>query len=382
MKVFVIAGENSGDALGASLMKSLTAKTDGAIEFRGVGGPEMQAQGLSSLFPMTDLAVMGVFEVLPRLRLLLKRMNQTAHAIEREKPDVVVTIDAPDFCFRVVKKLRKRHNQVPVVHYVAPSVWAWRAGRAEKVAKFLDHLLCLLPFEPPYFHKEGLDATFVGHPVVTGNLDAGDGPSFRTHHAIDPEAPLLCLLPGSRTGEVTRLLGVFGETASRLATQYPKLSVVIPSVDHLKTHIEEMTSSWTMPVTVVGPAQKADAFAASTIAIAASGTVTLELAMAKLPHVIGYRMNALTAMLARRLIKTPFVNLINICLGREAVPELLLENCTADNLAHELSRLMDDEALRNQQIDAATAALNALGYGGPSPGDLAADVVIKTARNA
>ena len=146
MKVFVIAGENSGDALGASLMKSLTHKTGGDVEYCGVGGPEMEAQGLKSLFPMTDLAVMGVFEVLPRLRLLLKRMSETAHAIELEKPDVVVTIDAPDFCFRVIKKLRKRHNAVPVVHYVAPSVWAWRSGRARKVSKFLDHLLCLLPF--------------------------------------------------------------------------------------------------------------------------------------------------------------------------------------------------------------------------------------------
>lgn len=382
MKVFLIAGEHSGDALGASVMKSLTAKLGDDVTYTGVGGPEMEAEGLKSLFPMTDLAVMGVFEVLPRLRLLLKRMNETAHAIELEKPDVVVTIDAPDFCFRVIKKLRKRHNDVPVVHYVAPSVWAWRAGRAEKVAKFLDHLLCLLPFEPPYFHKEGLKATFVGHPVVTGNLHEGDGVGFRERHGIAQEASVLCLLPGSRTGEVTRLLGVFGETAERLATQYPGLSVVIPAVDHLKDHIENITAFWSMPVTVVGPGEKGDAFAASTIAIAASGTVTLELAMAKLPHVIGYRMNALTAMLARRLIKTPYVNLINICLGREAVPELLLENCTADNLARELGRLMDDADARGAQIAAAEAALKELGLGGPAPGDLAADVVIKTARNA
>ena len=382
MKVFVIAGENSGDALGASLMKSLASKTSGDVECCGVGGPEMEAQGLNSLFPMTDLAVMGVFEVLPRLRLLLKRMSETVRAIEQEQPDVVVTIDAPDFCFRVIKKLRKRHNTVPVVHYVAPSVWAWRSGRARKVSKFLDHLLCLLPFEPPYFHKEGLDATFVGHPVVTGNLGAGDGSAFRERHSIDEQTPVLCLLPGSRSGEVTRLLDVFGDTAQRLSAQHPGLTIVIPSVEHLKAHIEEITSAWSMPVVVVGQDEKGDAFAGSTIAIAASGTVTLELAMAKLPHVIGYRMNALTAMLARRLIKTPYVNLINICLGREAVPELLLENCTADNLARELSRLVDDENARNQQIEAAEAALKQLGYGGPAPGDLAADVVIKTARKA
>jgi len=179
--VFLVAGEHSGDALGASVMGALSANLKGRVKFAGVGGPDMQRAGLDTLFPMDDLAVMGVFEVLPRLPLLLKRINETANAVERLKPDVLLTIDAPDFCFRVIKKLKARGVKVPVVHFVAPSVWAWRPGRAKKVAGFLDHLLCLLPFEPPYFEREGLKATFVGHPVVSSDIGNGDGQIGRAH---------------------------------------------------------------------------------------------------------------------------------------------------------------------------------------------------------
>ncbi|MCW8915814.1 MAG: lipid-A-disaccharide synthase [Magnetovibrio sp.] len=377
LKVFLIAGENSGDALGSSLMKSLSAKIDGNIQYFGVGGPEMSAQGLDSLFPMTDLAVMGVFEVLPRLPNLLKRMSEAADAIDALKPDMVITIDAPDFCFRVIKKLRKRGNHVPVVHYVAPTVWAWRPGRAAKVAKFLDHLLCLLPFEPPYFHREGLDATFVGHPVVTGSLGQGDGAAFRVRHRIEVDTPVLCVLPGSRQGEVTRLLDVFGEATERLSSQYPGLRIVIPAVSHLQDHIRQTVAAWDVSTIVVGQDEKADAYAASNVGLAASGTVTLELAMAKLPHIIGYRVNALTAFIGKMLIKTPYANLINICLGREVVPEFIMETCTADNLARELARLLDDEGARSAQLSAAQDALMQLGLGGPAPGDRAAEVVLK-----
>ena len=343
--VFLIAGENSGDALGASLMGALKAKTGGDVDFAGVGGPEMQAQGLTSLFAMQDLAVMGVFEVLPRLPQLLKRMTQTADEVERLAPDVVVSIDAPDFCFRVIKKLKARGVQVPIVHYVAPSVWAWRAGRAAKVAGFLDHLMCLLPFEPPYFHREGLDATFVGHPVVTQTFEPSQGVDFRQRHNIVPDAPVLCVLPGSRSGEVSRLLAVFEQAVHRLSAQFPGLTVVVPAVSHVAEHIRRVVSSWPTPTLVVGADEKNAAFCASDVALAASGTVTLELAMAGVPHVIGYRVNTLTAFVGKMLIKTPYANLINICLGREAVPEFIQENCTPDNLAREVARLLDDEGL-------------------------------------
>jgi len=374
--VFLIAGENSGDALGASLMAALKAKTDDNVEFAGVGGPEMTTQGLASLFAMQDLAVMGVFEVMPRLPLLLKRMRQTADEVERREPDVVVSIDAPDFCFRVIKKLKARGVQAPIVHYVAPTVWAWRAGRAAKVAKFLDHLLCLLPFEPPYFHREGLDATFVGHPVVTQTFEASQGVDFRQRHDIEPTAPLLCVLPGSRMGEVSRLLAVFEQAVQRLSVQFPGLSVVIPAVSHVSEHIRATVSTWSTPTLVVDADEKKAAFSASDAALAASGTVTLELAMAGLPHVIGYRVNALTAFVGKLLIKTPYANLINICLGREAVPEFIQEQCTPDNLAREVARLLDDEGARAAQCAEAGEALAQLGQGGPSPGERAADVVL------
>ncbi len=374
--VFMVAGENSGDLLGAAVMDALHAKLDGRVRFAGVGGPQMSALGLDSLFPMQDLAVMGVFEVLPRLPLLLKRIKETADAVERLKPDVLVTIDAPDFCFRVIKKLKARGADVPVVHFVAPSVWAWRAGRAKKVAKFLDHLLCLLPFEPPYFEREGLKATCVGHPVVASAIGDGDGAAFRARHSIADDAPVLCVLPGSRTGEVERLAPVFGETVAKLAAQFPGLHIVMPVVAHLEERLRAATHDWSAPVTIVGATEKADAFACADAALAASGTVALELAMAGLPNVIAYRLNALTAFLARRMLKTRYVNLINIILDREAVPELLQENCTPENLAREVARLFDQPAARAAQKSAAYEALKQLGLGGPPPGARAAEVVL------
>lgn len=374
--VFVVAGEHSGDALGASVMTALSAKLAGQVRYAGVGGPDMQAAGLDSLFPMEDLAVMGVFEILPRLPLLLKRIKQTADEVERLKPAVLLTIDAPDFCFRVIKRLKARGIQVPVVHFVAPSVWAWRPGRAKKVAQFLDHLLCLLPFEPPYFEREGLKATFVGHPVVSSAIGNGDGPSFRARHGIAGEAPVLCVLPGSRSGEVDRLLPVFGETVAKLASQFPGLHVVTPAVPHLESRVQAATRAWPVPTTVVGANQKADAFAAADAALAASGTVALELAMAALPNVIAYKVHPLTAFVAKHLLTTRFANLINIILDREAVPELIQENCTPENLAREVARLLDNRQACDLQRAAAFEAIKQLGFGGPPPGERAAEVVL------
>lgn len=374
--VFVVAGEHSGDSLGASVMAALSSKLDGRVRYAGVGGPGMQAAGLETLFPMEDLAVMGVFEILPRLPLLLNRIKYTTDEVERLKPAVLLTIDAPDFCFRVIKRLKARGVQLPVVHFVAPSVWAWRPGRAKKVAKFLDHLLCLLPFEPPYFEREGLKATFVGHPVVSSAIGNGDGPSFRARHGIDAEAPLLCVLPGSRSGEVARLLPVFGETVAKLATQFPGLHVVMPAVPHLESRVLAATRAWPVSTVVVGANQKADAFAAADAALAASGTVALELAMAALPNVIAYKVHPLTAFLAKHLLTTRFANLINIILDREAVPELIQENCTPDNLAREVARLLDNPHARDLQRAAAFEALKQLGFGGAPPGERAAEVVL------
>jgi lipid-A-disaccharide synthase len=234
----------------------------------------------------------------------------------------------------------------------------------------------LLPFEPPYFHAVGLAATFVGHPVVTRQIDDAGGAAFRARHAIGAETKVICVLPGSRSGEVERLLEVFGDTMQRLHTQIPDLAVVIPAVAHLHDTISQTVSTWSVPTHVVGQDEKADAYVASDAALAASGTVTLELAMAGVVHVIGYRVNALTAFLGRLLIKSPYANLINICLHREAVPEFIQDQCTADNLAPELERLLVDDGARAAQRHSALEALTQLGLGGPPPGERAADVVL------
>lgn len=372
--IYLIAGEASGDILGARLMASLREK-NGAVRFAGIGGPKMTWQGMKSLFPMDELSLMGLAEIIPHIPKLLRRIKQTADDIGARKPDVLVTIDAPGFCFRVAKKLTGKG--IKRVHYVAPSVWAWKPGRAKKVAAFLDHLLTLLPFEPPYFEKEGLATTFVGHSVVEGLADKGDGEDFRKRHNIDTHAPLMLVLPGSRKGEVERLLPIFCQTAIELSRSHPDLKIVIPALVTRRQQIEATLKPWPIEALIVeGDEEKFDAFAAADVALAASGTVALELAMAGTPSVIGYRVNALTAWIVRRLIKTPYVNLINVVLGREAVPELLQDKCRPDLLAESLSTLLDDENVAGEQTKAAAEALKQLGRGGPSPSGRAADTVL------
>ncbi|WP_316976357.1 lipid-A-disaccharide synthase [Shumkonia mesophila] len=373
--VFLVAGEPSGDALGARLMAALKARTGGAVRFAGVGGEGMADQGLDSLFPMAELSVMGVAEVLPRLPRILRRLAETARAARRLRPAAVVTIDAPDFCFRLAKRLRGAG--IPLIHYVAPSVWAWRPGRARKIAGFLDHLLALLPFEPPYFEREGLACTFVGHPVVESGADLGDGRRFRERHGIAAGAPLVCVLPGSRRSETARLLPVFAQAVAGLRANRPDLRAVVPVIGAVADEVARAAAGWPVPATVVhGRADKIDAFAAADVALAASGTVALELAMAETPAVIAYRVNPLTAWLARRLVRVPYANLVNLVLDRPAVPELIQEDCRPERLTAALDALFVDEAARRAQVEAGREALTRLGRGGPSPGERAAAVVL------
>lgn len=373
--VFLIAGEPSGDALGARLMAALKTKTDNRVRFAGIGGPAMIGQGMESLFPMQELAVMGLAEVLPRIFQLKRRIDETVATVKGARPDVLVTIDAPDFCLRVAKRLKGQG--VALVHYVAPSVWAWRPGRARKVAAFLDHLMTLLPFEPPYFSREGLAATFVGHPVLESGADRGDGPEFRKSHGIAPSAPLLVLLPGSRRGEISRLVGIFGEAFAALRQAKPGLVGVLPTVDAVRADVEATVAGWTVkPIVVTGEAEKFAAFAAADAALAASGTVALELAMARTPMVVAYKMNPATAWLARRLIRVRFVTLLNLVLDRAAVPELLQNDCVPGKLTAAVARLLDDPAARAEQVAATTEALAALKPEGALPSEKAAEVVL------
>jgi len=379
--VFVVAGEPSGDALGARLLSALRDRHGDALEAAGVGGERMEAEGLRSLFPMSDIALMGVAEVLPRLPLVLRRIRETADRVVAARPDVLVTIDAPDFCLRVAR--RARAAGIPAVHWVAPTVWAWRPGRARRMARSVDHLMCLFPFEPPYFEREGLPATFVGHPVVEGGAGRGDGARFRAAHGVPPDAPVLAVLPGSRRGEVGRLLPVFRDALARLAAERPGLVAAVPTVATVEDMVRAAARDWPVPAAVVrGEEAKHDAFAAAAAAMACSGTVALELALAGLPGVVAYRASPVTAAIVRRMIRVRFANLVNIMHDREAVPELLQERATGANLAEAVGRLLDDaSAVDAQRADLASVAAW-LGRGGPPPGERAAGVVEAVAGRA
>lgn len=374
--VFLVAGEPSGDALGQRLMAALKKKTQGKIRFAGVGGDKMAAEGLVSLFPMREIAVMGLLEVVPRLFNILARVDETAERAERLNPDAVVTVDSPDFNFRVARRLKGLG--FPLIHYVAPTVWAWRPGRARKIARFLNHLMALLPFEPQYFEREGLACTFVGHPVLESGAGRGDGRAFRAHHGIAPDATVLCVLPGSRRSETDELLAPLGDAVRRIARAVPGLRIVVPTLALVADKVHSAVAAWPDTVVVEGEEAKFDAFAAANFALAASGTVSLELAMAGTPHAVAYRVNPATAWIARRLIRVRFVNLVNLVLDRAAVPELLQGACTGETLAEAALSLLRDASARAAQQDAFADALRRLGREEGAPSERAADVVLAT----
>lgn len=387
LRVGLLAGEPSGDVLGASLMRALRDETGGKVEFLGTGGALMEAEGLHSLFPVADMAVMGLVELLPKARFLLGRIDQAARFMQAEQPDVLVTIDSPGYTKRVMARLAGRN--FPIVHYVAPTVWAWRPGRARRLAQLCNHLLVLLPFEPPYFEVVGLPTTFVGHPAVEAiaavrKIEAiadAEGRGFRQRHGIATDARLLVLMPGSRRGEVTRLLPVFSEALALLKTQGQKLHLLIPTVETVSELVRAAASSLPFPTTVLETApERYAAMLAGEAALAASGTATLELGLAGTPTVLAYKVNALTAAIMRRLIRTPYVGLVNILQQREIMPEFLQENCRADKIAAALLPLLTDPAARQRQIEGCAAVANQLGAGDPvAPGHRAARAVLAAA---
>ncbi|MFN8719707.1 MAG: lipid-A-disaccharide synthase [Rhodospirillales bacterium] len=379
--VYMIAGEPSGDLLGGRLIEGLRERAGRPVVVRGVGGPRMREAGLDPLFDLSEIAFMGVAEILPRLPGLLERIRRTADDVARVRPDVLVTIDAPDFVFRVARRVRPLG--IPVVHYVAPTVWAWRPGRAARVARSVDHLMTLLPFEPEHFVRVGLPATFVGHSVVESGAGQGDGVRFRRAHGIGDEETVLTVLPGSRRGEVTRLLPIFGETVARLARRHSGLRVVVPTVPNVAQLVGPAVAAWPVPTLVVGgEAEKFDAFAASRAALACSGTVALELALAGLPAVVAYKVNPITAAIVRRLIRVPYVNLVNIMLGRMLVPELLQDDCTPERLEAAVGTLLSEGAARQAQIAGVRDVAAWLGAGGEAPSRRAAAVVLSVVADA
>jgi lipid-A-disaccharide synthase len=375
--IVILITEPSGDVLGASLIAALRELSPQPLSLTGIAGPLMQAEGCTSLFPMSDLSLMGLTEILPHLPRLLRRIRETVAHVQATRPAVVVTIDGPGFNLRVARALRQAGYTGKLVHVVAPSVWAWKPGRAAKLATLYDHLLALLPFEPPYFTPHGLATTFIGHPIVDCGADRGDGAAFRIRHGMAVTTPLLAVLPGSRRGEVSRLLPIFAATVSRLAAEHPGLQVALPVVPHLADLLAQATARWPVPVHLIVQSEKYDLMAASTAALAASGTVTLELALAGVPAVVAYRVHPLTAAIVRRLIKVKYAGLVNLLQDREILPEFIQAACTPAMLAPAVGRFLRDEGVAEYRAGCQAALAQLRPDRGETPARTAAAVVVQ-----
>jgi lipid-A-disaccharide synthase len=368
MRLFLIAGEPSGDRLGAALMSGLRQLAP-SVEFHGVGGPLMQAQGLTSLFPMEELSIFGIAEVLPKYFHLKRRIRETAAAALASQPAAVISIDSPDFCLRVAAIVKAAQPHMRTIHYVAPSVWAWRPGRAAKMARVIDHVLALLPFEPPYMTAVGMSCDFVGHPVVTEALATPEETAL-----MAGEGPLILALPGSRRGEVTRLAPVIGQVLAQIKAVHPMSRVALPTLRGVAGLVRDLTADWPIaPQIIEDPTLKRAAFAAADVAIAASGTVSLELAANACPMVIAYDMHPISLWLMRRAARIDTVTLVNLVSETRAVPEFIGERCRAELIAPEVLRLLADGGA---QQHAMRITMERLGAGGEPPGLRAARSVL------
>ncbi len=372
--IWLLAGEASGDVLGARLMQALRSQRPD-LAFIGIGGPRMEQEGLHSLFPMRELAVMGLAEILPRLRALNRRLAEAVADIEARRPDLVVTIDSPGFALRLLSRIRGLG--IKRVHYVGPQVWAWREHRARSFPGLWDSLLCLLPFEVAFFAGHGLPATFVGHPVLQSGANTGDATRFRARHAIPPDAPVLVLMPGSRRTEAPRLLPVFGRTVALLQRDFPSLVAVVPSSPAVAEVVTRHAAGWpSKPLIVTDLDDKHDAYAAAGAALTKSGTSTLELALARLPMAVTNRVNPLTAAMARRMIRVPHVAMVNLLAGRLVVPELLQQDCTPARLAATVRTLLTDREAADAQRAAFVPVMRSLQSPQGTPSEAAARAVL------
>jgi len=382
LKAFIVTGEHSGDALGGKLMAAMKARHTGEILFAGVGDSHMAAEGLTSIYPISDVTVMGPLSILPRLPRITRRVYQTVDAAIAMRPDVVVIIDAPEFTHPIAKRIRKRAPEIPIVDYVSPSVWAWRPGRAKKMRPYVDHLMALLPFEPEAHRRlGGPPCTYVGHPLIERieTFRSSDGKELAARLGLDRALPVLVVLPGSRSSEVGRLMQPFGETLSLLQAQGRRFEVLIPVVPHVRGLIEQGLSTWPVrPHLLAGEADKIAAFRLARAALAASGTVTLELGLAGTPMVVAYRVDPLAARL-RFLLKVHSVVLTNLVLGENAFPEYLQEECRADVIAPALASLLDDTAARRAQLDALARIPDKMLLADGTPSDRAASIVLAAA---
>ena len=380
LHIMIVAGETSGDALGADLMGALRAHMP-SIMLTGVGGPKMSAQGMASIFPMEEIALMGLREILPRLPHLFKLLDETvAHALAVE-PDALVLIDSPEFNHRLASRVKAQRPDIPVICFVAPQVWAWRRGRAAKMKAHFDAVLALLPFEPDIFATaNGPPCHFVGHPIVQRLAALPEKTDIMRRLKIKKGDRLLSVLPGSRMSEIKRLLPVFGEVVTRLSNNVDGLRVAIPVLPHTKEHVARATSSWPLrPDLIEDEADKMVVFKASKAALASSGTATLELGLAGLPTVAAYDIGAVMGWLLMRVMQVPSVVLTNLILDAPIVPEFLQDRCRADLIYPALHRLLLDEEANRQQRDALAQLPAALAVSGLPPAERAAEISLQLA---
>ncbi len=382
LTIMLVTGETSGDQLGAQLMEGLKALADDSIRVVGVGGPAMTAQGLNSLFPLDATSVMGLREVVPRIPEILRRVRWAVKYALSTHPDLLVIIDSPDFTHRIAATVKRADPSIRTANYVPPQVWASRAYRARKMARYIDAVLTLFPFEAQFFERYGIRSFNVGYPVIERQARMIGGDDFRRRHGIAPDAPLLAVLAGSRRNEIRFTLSSFREAVRRLAKEIPGLVCVLPTIGYVARSVRAAATDWpTRAIVTEDENEKYAAFDAADAALAVSGTVTSELSLAKTPMVIGYRLGWITALIAWPFMTARYITLVNLVLGREAVPEFIQHTCTPRNLARAVKPLLTDEAARSSQICDLEEANRAFGVGQESPSLRAARAVLELARN-
>ena len=387
MKIFIIAGEDSGDKLGSAIIDGLIKTIDVPPKIVGIGGIGMLSRGLEPLFPMSELSVIGVVEIAFQYKNLKKRLNQTISSILDEKPDILLTIDAPEFCFRIAKKIKKLNKNIPIVHYVAPSVWAWRPNRAKKISNIVDHILALFPFEPRYFHDVGVRCDFVGHPIVSETLaDEESVTELKKVYSLSDEPIILCL-PGSRKSEIDRLMPTFGETLKKFSNALPSAKFILPSTPDVYEYSEKYLDCMPKDIIFLTPKKiglekylefKKASFKISHLALAASGTVSLELAANNTPMVIGYDMNFLSRQIIGFMLKTDTVNLVNLVTGNRNIPECIGSNFKSEKLFLEMVRVYSNNL---NQIKDFKATMDLLGLNKEPPNVRAANSLLNFFEN-
>ena len=387
MKIFIIAGEDSGDKLGSAIIDGLREVTDAPPKFVGIGGNGMISRGLESIFPMSELSVMGFVEIASKYKSLKKRLNQTISSILDEKPDILLTIDAPEFCFRVAKKVKLLNKNIAVAHYVAPTVWAWRSNRAKQISNFIDQILALFPFEPRYFHDVGVRCDFVGHPIVSETLaDEESVTEFKKAYSLTDEPVILCL-PGSRKSEIDRLMPIFGETLEKFSNALPNARFILPSTPDVYEYSKKFLDCMPKDIIFLTPEKfgmkkylefKKASFKLSQLALAASGTVSLELAANNTPMVIGYDMNFLSRKIIGLMLKIDTVNLVNLVTGNRNIPECIGSNFNSEKLFLEMVRVYSNNL---NQIKDFKTTMDLLGINKEPPNVRAANSLLNLFEN-